>query len=417
MANVQPSAWAIRLSKRLVPFSLGTAALAAFATPAHADVCFPTPIALPGLTGVPIWEGNAGVVRTELNEPRWAAAPLTSFDNDVTGNQGLYRILVDSGYSELVVSFQAPTDPGVPSSADEIFFGFTTDGTGSSLARAIGIQVNGVGSTDPLPATSIVQQTYSSTTGWSAFLGAPAWLKDTAVWRNNVSGDAAAWGINFKIDLVGAGLSSENPFKIQLAMRKENESAATNLDYSTPPYGPNARLAGTLLINDPTQWASAVAINSGCASGITIGSAQIGTRNVALGAPIPSVISTVNGAVNRFFAAPSIPGSVGLFPGLLQAKFHIANWTSAAAPNAPWTTVPNGAVVLNGILNEVFPGPAGETVRRVTLSAIDRGVPFFHKVALLNSDPTSCLSQMHLLTPDLERVEGCLPVADCRPVE
>ena len=75
------------------------------------------------------------------------------------------------------------------------------------------------------------------------------------------------------------------------------------------------------------------------------------------------------------------------------------------------------AVVLNGILNEVFPGPAGETVRRVTLSAIDRGVPFFHKIALLNSDPTSCLSQMHLLTPDLERVEGCLPVADCRPVE
>jgi hypothetical protein len=226
MASVQHRTWANRLSKRAVRIFLGTAALAAFATPARADVCFPTPIALPRLSGVPLWEGSSGVVRTELNEPRWAAAPLTQFDNDITGEQGLYRLLVDSSYSQLVVSFQAPTDPGVPSGADEIFFGFTTDGTGGSLARAIGIQVNGVGSTDPLPATTIVQQTYNSTTGWSAFLGAPAWLKDAAVWRNTVSGDAA-WGINFKIDLTGAGLSAENPFKIQLAMRKENESAAT----------------------------------------------------------------------------------------------------------------------------------------------------------------------------------------------
>ena len=153
MADVQRT-WANRLSKRLVRFSLATVALAAIASPARADVCFPTPIALPGLSGVPIWEGSLGVVRTELNEPRWAAAPLTQFDNDVSGKQGLYRFLVDSSNSQLVVSFQAPTDPGVPSNADETYFGFTTDGTGGTLARAIGIQVNGVGSmASPSPST------------------------------------------------------------------------------------------------------------------------------------------------------------------------------------------------------------------------------------------------------------------------
>jgi len=35
-----------------------------------------TPVALPGLSGPPQWKGT-GVVRTELNEPRWAAAPLS----------------------------------------------------------------------------------------------------------------------------------------------------------------------------------------------------------------------------------------------------------------------------------------------------------------------------------------------------
>jgi hypothetical protein len=60
-------------------------------------------------------------------------------------------------------------------------------------------------------------------------------------------------------------------------------------------------------------------------------------------------IDTANGAVNRFFARPTIPDSVPLFPGLFQAKFHISNWTSLNAPNAPWTTVPGGAAVLNGM--------------------------------------------------------------------
>lgn len=251
------------LSKRSVHVLLGVAAFNAITTSAQADVCFPTPIALPGLSGVPIWEGNAGVVRTELNEPRWAAAPLVQFENDITGVAGLYRVMVDSTDATLVVSFQAPTDPDVASAADEIYFGFTTDGTGGSLARAIGILLNGAGATDPQAASIIVQQNYNSTTGWAAVLSAPSWLHDAAVWRNNVDGDAA-WGINFKIDLAGAGLSATNPFKIQIAMHKQDELAGTGIDYSTPPYGTNARLAGTLLINDPANWATASAINSGC---------------------------------------------------------------------------------------------------------------------------------------------------------
>jgi hypothetical protein len=336
---------------------LTAVALSAVSSPALADVCFPTPGILPGLSGVPTWEG-AGIVRTELNEPRWAAAPQTAFDSDVTGNEGLYRIMVDPSDTQLVVSFQAPTDLDVPSNADQIYFGFTTDGTGGTVARAIGIQVNGTGATDPLPAISIVQETYNSTTGWAALSGAPMWLKDAAVWRNNVDGDAA-WGINFKIDLAGAGLSPTTPFKIQMAMHKQDESAGTGIDLSTPPYGGNARLAGTLLINDPTQWASAVAINSGCAAGITISGSQIGTLNSDGGNPAPNEINTTLGGVNVFYARPTIPASVGLFSGLFQGKFHVANWGSIAASNAPWTPLPNGTAVLNG----AAPAPDDSTLQ------------------------------------------------------
>src|SRR6187402_677982 len=108
MAITQHHPTPLRRRLRLAPILLGAAALSAVSSLAHADVCFPKPGVLPGLSGIPIWKAP-GFVRVELNEPRWAAAPQLGFDNDVTGNEGLYRIMVDPGNSTLVVSFQAPT--------------------------------------------------------------------------------------------------------------------------------------------------------------------------------------------------------------------------------------------------------------------------------------------------------------------
>ena len=348
MPNVQYCVQSKPLTRQLVGILFGMA-LAAIAPPARAEVCFPTPVAVPGLSGVPLWEG-AGTIRPELNEPRWAAAPRTGFASDPTGKEGLYRIIVDPAYSELNVSFQAPTDLGSPSAADAIYFGFTMDGMGGNAAKGVAIQVNGLGATDPMAATGFQQHNYdvAAVPQWTAPPVAPAWLESAFVWRNNVAGDAA-WGINFKVDLTAAGLSA-NPFRIMLAMHKQDELSVTNsVNVSTPDPALNALLPGTLFVADPTKWAAAAAINSGCSGGITISSAQIGTRTVVSGSPAPSEINTANGAVNRFFATPTVPGSIPLFPGLFQAKFHLANWASASAPNAPWTPVPNDTVVLNGI--------------------------------------------------------------------
>lgn len=335
---------------------LGAAALSLATAPARADVCFPVPGSLPGLSGLPNWKAP-GVVRTELNEPRWAAAPQLGFDSDPTGGEGLYRIMVDASHTTMVVSFQAPTELGTPTNADVIYFGFTTDGTTGAQAKGIAIQVNGSGATDPTDAAVIQQQNFNAGT-WTSPLGAPAWLKDASVWRNNVTGDAA-WGINFKVDLATAGLSATSAFKIQLAMHKEDEGTpASSVNLSTPDPGLNALLPGTLFINDPTKWANATALNAGCVGGITIQGNQIGTTNVDAGNPAPNEINTTAGATNQFYAKPTIPAAIGLFPGLFQAKFHIANWGSIAASNAPWTTLNGGAAVANGIA----PAPDNSTI-------------------------------------------------------
>ncbi|HKO49801.1 MAG TPA: MYXO-CTERM sorting domain-containing protein [Polyangiaceae bacterium] len=299
------------------------------------------------MSGIPIWKAP-GFVRAELNEPRWAAAPQLAFENDVTGNEGLYRIMVDPTSSTLVVSFQAPTDLGSPSNADVIYFGFTTDGTVGAQAKAVAIQVNGTGASDPSDALVIQRNDYNAG-AWTSLSGAPTWLKDASVWRNNVAGDAA-WGVNFKVDLAAAGLSATSAFKVQLAMHKEDEvPPALSVNISTPDPGANALLAGTLLINNPANWANAVAINSGCVGGITIQGNQIGTTNVDMGNPAPNEVNTTAGAINQFYAKPTIPASIGLFPGLFQGKFHVANWGSIAAANAPWTPLNGGAQVANGI--------------------------------------------------------------------
>jgi hypothetical protein len=312
------------------------------------------------LSGVPIWEGATGFVRTELNEPRWAAAPQTGFASDATGNEGLYRIMVDPTYTELTVSYQAPTDLGTPSAADVIYFGFTTDGLGGNAAKGVAIQVNGSGATDPTDATTVQQHNYdvAGTPQWTAPPVAPPWLTNAAVWRNNVAGDAA-WGINFKVNLTAAGLSASSAFKIMLALHKQDEAnVPLSVNVSTPDPMLNALLPGTLFIADPTKWQATVPINSGCAAGITINGGQIGTKNVDMGNPAPNEVNTTNGAVNQFYATPTIPGSIPLFSGLFQGKFHVANWGSIGASDAPWTPIPSGGAVVNG----VSPAPDDSTI-------------------------------------------------------
>jgi len=91
---------------------------------AEAQVCFPGPSGVPGLSGPPSWYNNSGLFeRRDLNEPRWAASPLTNFQNDpgnaATGEGG-YRLIVDPSSLELSVSIQNKADT-TPTGEDGVY--------------------------------------------------------------------------------------------------------------------------------------------------------------------------------------------------------------------------------------------------------------------------------------------------------
>lgn len=327
------------------------------ASHAHADLCFPTPVALPGLSGPPNWTAP-GVVRTELNEPRWAAAPQMGFESDDTDSEGFYRIVVNDARTEISVSFQAPVDLGSPSNADAVYFGFTRDGLSATLATAVRLNIPTSG-TDPVPVTTLRAYNYDvgAVPQWAAGVPGtpPDWLKNAVAWRNDAT---AAWGINFKVDLTAPSLGSVDvaaSFKMMLAMHIRDEmDPANSLNPSTPNPNcggvgcPYSVLANTLFIENPVNWSTATPLNAGCIGGITISGNQLGTTNESPpGTAVPNKINTSLGATNTFYARPTYP--VAPYAGMIEGKFHVANWGTIAASNAPWVLIPNGGAVQNGI--------------------------------------------------------------------
>ncbi len=341
--------------------------LVMLSAPARADICFPKPVALPGLSGPPVWQGS-GTVRPELNEPRWAAAPQTGFASDLTDSEGIYRLLVNSANNELSISFQVPIDPDTASTADQVWFGFTRDGAAGTLASAVRISLPTSG-TNPIAATNVRGYTYDAAASipWTpGTIGvAPDWLKDAAAWLEG-SAPSLSWGINLKVDLTAPSVSGVNvaqPLNLMLAMQVRDESDPTmsllpsTPDPGCPPSGPCAHplLAGTLLIENPADWAPALAINAACPPGIELVGSQIGTTNEdPPGTPAPNKINTTSGATNTFYARPSYPFAPG--SGEIVGTFHVANWGSIAASNAPWIPIPNGSNIENGVAPATMPG-------------------------------------------------------------
>ena len=330
---------------------------------AQADVCFSKPVLLPGLEGPPDWI-TPGTVRTELNEPRWAAAPQLGFESDDTDSEGVYRLVMNEANTEISVSFQVPMDPGNPSNADVIYFGFTKDGVSASLATAvrIGLTTNG---TDPVAPTNVRAYSYdvAATPQWKPAppLTKPDWLKEPAAWRNDAT---AAWGINFKVDLTAPSLGSIDvtaPLKILLAMHVRDElTSANSFNPSTPnpacagPGCPYPLLAGTLFIRDPVNWATTAALNAGCSGSVSISGTQLGTTNQAPpGSPAPNSVNTADGAINTFYARPAY--TIAPYVDMITGKFHVANWGSVPAfeppisgADAPWIEITQGSGVNNG---------------------------------------------------------------------
>src|SRR5687767_7825327 len=102
-----------RIGRWMVAVCTATLSLGAFASEARAQECLLGPAVLPGQSGPPQWFGTAGATdwRPELNDPRWAGAPVRMFVNTSAisaVDDAQYRVLLSG--NKLYVSIQVVTD-------------------------------------------------------------------------------------------------------------------------------------------------------------------------------------------------------------------------------------------------------------------------------------------------------------------
>lgn len=333
------------LSKAMARLCAALALIPVISGVAQANLCFPQPTVVPGLGGPPNWV-LAGQVRTDLNEPRWGPAPLTSFASDLTYEEGFFRLMTDTTGTKLYVSFQTSADHAVPGTADEVYFGISrNNGALNDIAQAVRVKVApGSPAGSFIAATNFETYSYDvagSPSQWTVAPTTPAWLVPStpAVW-SNAPGDGVDWGINFVVDLTQLGINTTDTFKLVMAMTIRDENAISDSTIATlVPTPAGQPFKNTLLASVPSSWAPADATGSGCAGGVTIDMNHIGTRN-----PNPGIINATPGAVNTFFAEPNY-AAVPIFAGQLKAEFRIANWGSVADPNAGWIAIPGANAV------------------------------------------------------------------------
>jgi hypothetical protein len=301
---------------------------------ARAQLCFQTPGVIPGLSGPPIWTG-AGVIRTDVSDPRWAAAPLASFESDLPGTAANYRVLMNAARDELSVSIQARVgDPNPPAAA---YFGISSNSGPVTSARAVRLTfAAGSPAGAPTAVTTAANWTYAGGAFGALNIGIPAWISSSSAWSTSVGG-GLVWAIHFKVSLPAVGVVPGNPYRMFLGL----VAGPMNMGpQSTPDSTALAKIPNSQIIPlDPNLWAAASAVDAACPAGIEIQGFNIGTTNAS-----PSIIDTSNGATNTFVATPSYPGGVPP-AGTIQGRFRMANWGTIADPAAGWGSILNGDAV------------------------------------------------------------------------
>ncbi len=319
------------------------------------EVCFPTPISVPYLSGAPTWySGGLFNRRTDLNEPRWGASVPAVFYND-QGNQavseGHFRI-VRSG-TNLHFSFQNKAD-NTPSSEDLVFLAIEVPGSGRRVAAVLPVNR---GSSDPSTSTSDVadyrytMEGAETSASWKKRLAVPSWIDTGSIgtWtRQPVSDGGADWAVQWVVKAGDLGIGDATDFKLFMGMAKAiegslNPDGTTNSVVVTAPAKDRGvtTVLDTPIPADINIWLSTQApeghplrlrkLGDPCPDGIAFTSSlQIGTTH-----PNSHEINYTQNCqrpgggtvpcTNTFFAEPSANG-VTAGPGTLQARFRIADW-------------------------------------------------------------------------------------------
>lgn len=345
----------MRQQKILQKLSLAVALMFIPTAAQAGDLCFQPPAAVPALVGPPAWMSGMGVVRTDLNEPRWSA-PLTGFANDVVGQEGSFRIVKSADGTKLFVQVQTGQDHNVPGSNDQVYFGVSKDDTGANpLAFGFRFIIGSViPASNPETAEAALNlrgyrydDVQPAGSKWTSAAGKPAWITNPALWSKTPVvpvGDLVDWGVAFVVDLsaLPTPITPTDTFKVAVGLNTNADaggSTITKVYTPAPPGGFSSVPTNTHPFVEtfpPNVWRQTVGTAPGCVSGIVLSSANISISNNVNPSTTTS-IATNDGATNVFHAAPDF-NSLSVANGGLTAEFRIANWGTVWA-EAPWNPV------------------------------------------------------------------------------
>jgi hypothetical protein len=339
--------------------ALLTAVTATSALDARAQTqstCITLPASVPGLSGPPNWFGppastnppNPTGSRPELDDPRWAGAPLMPFASGLPGAFPTYRILRTE--NALFLSFHAPI---ASSGTDVVYFAFS-EGVGTPDPDATNAYIVAVSpapasnGADPIPSNAfavVYKYVQADNPQWRA-IATPAWLTQVATWRSPDTG--LAFGVNFKISfkLPGApagstvALPTSANFHAFFGMGLGLDPVGL-VEYSTPAIAPTATdfaLSGMRVPRLHSQWATFSGVGTSCREGVTLD-----THNIRTGHPDGhSLYTGVPFSQNTFTISPqSIRGTaVPIEDNAVRVQLSLAEW-GALVPDAsaPWTPI------------------------------------------------------------------------------
>jgi len=370
---------------------------------ARADTCFLPPTYVPGLYGPPNWTGAAASTSNStgswptLHDPRWAGAPLQSFqEGDSSGTAGAVRVAAEGDY--LYVSYHTLVD--IPSDVDVVYFGFSLDSTTGSNAYVIEAQP--ITGSDPV--TTDVGALWKKVGGtWSQSTDPndwDDWLTDVVTWNNP---DGLEWAINFKIKAKGAGGAgvSTGDFKVFFGLGLGITTGTDEgvVSYTTPAVPTTGSYIDNTVLQipaDTTNWLTAKALGTTCPAGVSLSSYDIATTTH----PSGSNWLYTDGTDNVFHIKPkNVPGRAPQLANTVRAKMWVADWGSQIADPASsaWTPVygadfNNSAGTWAWTWDTTAPsGPAVGSTDGVTISftcAKESGATFCPKLTNVTSTET-----------------------------
>lgn len=363
--------------------------------------CVHGPVYLPGLPGAPEWFEMSsppdGFWRPELNDPRWAGAPLVGLIQSAgtTGTESAQaRVLTYGDYMYIVV--QVLADDEGPGSNDSVLFGITA-GSGSQAyalrVRAVGDGSGGVApaassSGDPAPqdnplpeppsGTSVVHWDSDASGSFASSVqqaGSLSFVDQIAVWKPAAAtipvGTNRNWAVTLRINKAASGLNP-SPGSIRLfvgtSVRMDRGGIPATVSYANTAPVTSGGVGSTIIPASSSNWGRYAEIGTACTAGMSLSSADIGvapiaapdtdptatlTRKICAADPCPA--STPGGNPENIFRATirNVDTSAGLADWEVRARFRFADWGSTVTNRkyGPWkeiATTPVGTAILTG---------------------------------------------------------------------